>query len=281
MNPAPAGPPVPRWTWTHWLAAITIVFALHVTLVFMFGSHKRVVLGPVKHAPSLTLTGESADNLPGLNDATLFALPERSGFSGLMWAPPPLSFHQQDWTEDPHWLAGNNPLAVAELGAAFKYFVQTNHFAKIGFEFNQSPPLSVPVVKPQPVLVQDSALRIDGEIADRPLLNPVKLPSWPNSDVIAPSLVQVLVDAAGNVVSATLLPPLDSWAPSAVRDTVEPSPVRDSNADQRAVEIARNSRFAPLSAHAGSFSSQPLTHLAVGQLIFNWQAVPMTATNGL
>ncbi len=281
MNSAPDGSPALGWTWTHWLAAITIVFALHVTLIFIFGSHKPITPEPVKNAPSLALTGESADSLPGQNNATLFALPDRDGFSGLMWAPPPLSFHQQDWTEDPHWLADTNPLAVNELGAAFKHFVQTNHFAKTSFEFNQSPPLVVPVFKPQPILAQDSTLQVEGEIAHRPLLNPVKLTSWPNSDVIAPSPVQVLVDAAGNVVSATLLPPMNSWEPSAVRDTVEPAPVRDPDADQRAVEIARNARFAPLSSHAGSLGTGPLTHLAVGQLIFNWQAVPVIATNGL
>jgi hypothetical protein len=280
MNPAPAESPVPRWTWTHWLAAIAIVFALHVTLVFIFGSHKPVVPEQVKNTPSLALTGESADDLLGLNNATLFALPDRDGFSGLMWAPPPLSFHQQDWTEDPHWLAGNSPLAVSELGAAFNHFAQTNHFARIGFEFNQAPPLAVPVIKPQPILAQDSTLQMEGEIANRLLLNPVKLPSWPNSDVVAPSVVQVLVDVAGNVVSATLLPPVNSWEPSAVRDTVEPAPVRDPDADQRAVEIARNARFAPLLPHAGSLGSRPLTHLAVGQLIFNWQAVPLIVTNG-
>ena len=281
MNSAPAGSPAPRWTWTYWLAAITIVFALHVTLVFIFGSHKPITPKPVKNAPSLALTGESADNLPGLNNATLFALPDRDGFSGIMWAPPPLSFHQQDWTEDPHWLAGTNSLAVNELGAAFNHFVQTNHFAKTTFEFNQSPPLVVPVIKPEPILAQDSTLKIGGEIANRPLLNPVQLPSWPSSDVIAPSPVQVLVDAAGNVISATLLPPMNSWEPSAVRDTVEPAPVRDPDADGRAIEIARNARFAPLSSHAGSLDAEPLTHLAIGQLIFNWRAVPVIATNGL
>jgi hypothetical protein len=282
MNPAPAEPPVPRWTRVHWLAAIAIVFALHVTLVFIFGARKSIAPAPVKNAPSLTLTGESADDLLGLNNATLFALPDRDGFSGIMWwAPPALPFHQQDWTEDPHWLADTNPLTVNQLVAAFHYYVETNHFAKVAFEFNQSPALAVPILKPQPILAQDSTLQIEGEIANRPLLSPVKLPSWPDSDVIAPSIVQVLVDAAGNVVSATLLPPVNSWEPSAIRDTVEPSPARNADADARAVEIARNARFAPLTSNAGSVASQPVTHLSVGQFVFNWRAVPVIITNGL
>jgi hypothetical protein len=281
MIPVPAEPIVQKWTRVHWLAAIAIVFALHVTLIFIFGARKPIAPAPVINAPSMALTGESADDLPGLNNATLFALPDRDGFSGIMWAPPPLSFQQQDWTEDPHWLADNSPLAVSELGAAFRHYVQTNHFAKVIFEYNQSPLLTVPVIKPQPILAQESTLQVSGDIANRALLNPVKLPSWPNSDVIAPSIVQVLVDAAGNVVSATLLPPVNSWEPSAVRDTVEPSPVRDPDADERAVEIARTARFAPLWPNAGSVVSQPITHLSIGQLVFNWQTVPVTATHGL
>jgi len=280
MTPVPAEPTVQKWTRVHWLAAIAIVFALHVTLIYIFGARKPIVPEAVKNTPSMALTGESADNLPGLN-ATLFALPDRNGFSGLMWAPPPLSFHQQDWTEAPHWLANNSPLAVNELGGAFRHYIQTNHFAKTTFEFNQSPPLTVSVIKPQPILAQESTLQVAGDVAHRPLLNPVKLPSWPSSDVIAPSVVQVLVDAAGNVVSATLLPPVNSWEPSVIRDTVEPFPARDTEADVRAVDIARNIRFAPLSPHAESLGSQPLTHLAVGQLIFNWQVVPAASTNGL
>ena len=279
MTPVPAEPIVQKWTRVHWLAAIAIVFALHITLIYIFGARKPIVPEPVKNAPSLAFTGQSAESLPGLN-ATLFALPDRDGFSGLMWAPPPLSFHQQDWTEAPHWLANNSPLAVSELGDTLRHYIKTNHFAKTTFEFNQSPPLTVPVIEPQPILAQESTLQVAGDLASRRLLYPVNLPSWPNSGVIAPSVVQVLVDAAGSVISATLLPPVNSWEPSAVRDTVEPFPVRDAEADARAVDIARNFRFAPLSPHAESLESRPLTHLAVGQLIFNWQVVPVTVTNG-
>jgi len=92
-------------------------------------------------------------------------------------------------------------------------------------------------------------------------------------------VVQVLVDAAGNVISAALLPPENLLQPSAVRESVEPSAVRDPDADARAVELARNARFAPLSPNAGSVASNLLGRLAVGQLIFNWQAVPVTNTN--
>ena len=74
--------------------------------------------------------------------------------------------------------------------------------------------------------------------------------------MIAPSKVQVLVDAAGDVVSAVLFPPENRGAP-----------VQSDLANQRALELARAARFAPSS------------RLTVGQMIFNWRTVPPPATN--
>jgi hypothetical protein len=85
----------------------------------------------------------------------------------------------------------------------------------------------------------------------------MNLPSWPYADVIAPSCVQVLVNAAGEVVSTTLLP-LDNRSEAASRYDA---------ADQRALDLARTARFAPA------------PRLTIGRLIFNWHTVPPPATN--
>jgi hypothetical protein len=81
------------------------------------------------------------------------------------------------------------------------------------------------------------------------------LPSWPYADVIAPSRVQVLVNGAGEVVSAVLLP------------SDIPGEVQDADADQRALELARAARFATAPG------------LTVGRLIFDWCTVAPAATN--
>lgn len=266
MNASPAEPTVKRWTWTYWLIAVALVFAAHIALIFIFGSRKPVPPAQVKNAPSLALATESAGGWLALNDATLFALPDRDGFAELMWtALPPLPFHQQDWTEPPRWLV----LPANELGATFNHFVQTNPVTSVHFEYNLPPPLAAPILPAQSPFAQTSTLQIEGDLADRPLINPMKLPTWPFADVIAPSVVQVLVDAAGNVVSATLLPP---------ENFLEANTVRDADADQQAVALARTMRFAPLSAEAVSVESGQSTSLAMGQMVFNWQTVPVTAS---
>lgn len=276
MNASTAGPAVQKWTWTHWLAIVAIVFAGHVLLIFIFGAHKPVPSLAVKNVPMLTLVGESSAGWVSLKNATLYALPDRKGFSAVMWMSiPPPGFVKQNWTEDPRWLAATDSLPVNQLGADFNHFVQTNQFANVRIDFNVPPVPVAPTVSAQLPFAHGSTLEIEGEAAKRGLLGTMKLPAWPFSDAIAPSVVQVVVDAEGRVISAVLLPPQNySETPY-----LEAPPVRDSDADERALELARSARFAPLPSNAGSIESSPATHLSMGMLIFNWQAVPITTTN--
>jgi hypothetical protein len=181
-------------------------------------------------------------------------LPHQKDFASAIWLQTAaLKQPSFRWTEPPRWL----PLSADELGLAFNQFMQTNHFA--GFELQLKPPLklSAPGLPVEPALAQNSTLRVEGELAQRQLPSPINLTNWLYANVIAPSKVQVLVDAAGNVISTVLLPP-DSGFTAA--DQYE-------KADQRALELARAMRFTPSS------------RLTVGRMIFNWHTVPPPATN--
>lgn len=238
------------WPLSRWLLLILIVLAAHIALIFIFGTRKPITPVAVKNAPRLELAAGAGEWLM-LNDPTLFALPNINGFSAAWIRPPPLRFHQQEWTEAPRWLQ----LPVGELGAIFNQFMATNHFAAFQFELKPPPGFTVPLVPLAPKFAETSTLRIEGDLARRPLLAPMKLPSWPYADVIAPTKVQVLVNAAGEVVSAVLLPPADSGE------------IRNPDADRRALELARAARFAPAS------------DLTIGRLIFDWCTVAPPATN--
>ena len=147
--------------------------------------------------------------------------------------------------------------AGEDLGAIFIRFMQTNQFAAPVLDFKPEPKLSEPVPPLPPAFAENSTPHIEGELAQRKWLNPVNLTNWPYADVIAPSRVQVLVDAFGDVVSAVLLPPDDPEMAASHYDV----------ADQRALELARTARFSPS------------LRLTIGQLIFNWRTVPPHATN--
>jgi hypothetical protein len=243
-----------RWTYGRWLMLVTLIYAAHVILLFGFGARKQIPPRPVKNVPVLRLAAD-ANEWFALNDPTLFALPHPRDFASAVrmqtdaWTNQP-SFH---WAEPPGWL----PLPVQELGTVFSGFMHTNRFADI--ELQLKPPLkfSAPELPLEPVLAQTSTLLIQGDVARRPLLNPIEVPSLPYNDVIAPTKVQVVVDAAGHVVSSVVLPSDNSLEAAGHFD----------DADRRALELARAARFAPG------------PDLSFGRLIFNWHTVPLVSTN--
>jgi hypothetical protein len=241
------------WTRGRWLTLIALVFAAHVALLFVFGGRKQIVPRAVTNVPTLKLADDSSELL-ALNDPTLFALPHPGDFaSAIQVQTSVLKQPSFRWTEPP----GELTLSAQELGTVFNEFMQTNRFT--GFELQLKPPLklSAPGLPIEPALAQNSTLRVEGELAQRRLPSQINLTNWPYANVIAPSKVQVLVNAAGNVVSTVLLPP-DSGFTAA--DQYE-------KADQRALELARAMRFTPSS------------RLTVGRMIFNWHTVPPPATN--
>jgi len=241
------------WTRGRWMTFVALVFAAHILLLFAFGGRKQIVPRAVTNVPTLNLADNSSEWL-ALNDPTLFALPQQKDFASAIWLPahavnpPPFR-----WTEPLRWL----PLSADELGLAFNQFMQTNRFASLDLQLKSPAKLSAPRLPVEPALAQTSTLQIQGDLAQRRLLDPINLPSWPYADLIAPSKVQALVDAAGNVVSTVLLPPDRGFTAADQYD----------QADQRALELARAARFAPSS------------RLTIGRMIFNWHTVPITNTN--
>jgi TonB family protein len=234
------------WSQKKWLTIVAIIFAAHVAIIFAFGEKKQNVPRAVKNVPALKLADDS-DELLALEDPTLFALPHIEGFAGRAWLQPPrVQFHRQDWTEQPRYLVSPD---AKNLGATFQQFMRTNFFASHTLNFKPEAKLSEPVPV-ETASGQNSTLQIEGEIAQRRLLEEINLPSLPYNDVIAPSVVQILVDAAGDVASTALL---------------ESSGFRD--ADDKALELARAARFAPSS------------RMTFGKLIFNWRTIPLAATN--
>jgi len=242
------------WSLNRWLVLVALVFAVHIALLFAFASRTPMVSRAVTSAPTLKLAGGSDESL-ALNDPTLFALPRSGDFVTAAWSQPPVleqpSFRRP---EPPRWL----PLSADELLAAFNRFMQTNNFFQ-ATRFNPGPPprLSTPAQPIEPALAQNSTMRVEGDLTQRRLLSPMNLPSWPYADVIAPSRVQLLVDEAGNVVAAVLLP----------SDNNLEAVGHNTDADQRALELARAARFAPA------------PRLTVGRMIFTWHTVPPPATN--
>jgi len=262
FKPKGEGPVAPEpggkggWTFRRWLTLIALVFVAHVVLIYIFGAKNAAAPGaaiPHRGVPQLALADNSSE-LIALGDPTLFALPHGNDFTitNVLEANQP-SFR---------WIGPSGELAspaAEKLGAVFSRFMETNQFAGFQSDFKPEPELSEPGLPSEmaSALAQSSTLRITGDLAQRRLRGEISLPSLPWNVVAAPSRVQALVDEAGNVVSAVLLPS---------NNAVEAAG-RAEAGDTNALQIARTLRFTPAS------------RATFGELVFNWLTVPPAATN--
>lgn len=244
---SPALPPQLQgegWPRNKFVFLIAFVLALHVALIFIFGTKKQIIPRAVDKVPHLQLA-DNADEIIALGDPTLFARPNAHDLVTAFWrrtpVPPPPDFN---WTEAPRYL----PPAPEKFGAAFRAFMQASRPAEFPLNFKPEPRLTAPVAAFDEAMPPATTMQITGELSRRRRLNTVELPSLPWNDVLAPSKVQALVDTAGNVASAVLL---------------DSSTLND--ADQRALQLTRNLRFAPAPS------------LMFGEIIFNWRTVPTNA----
>jgi hypothetical protein len=241
-----------NWSPRQFFLLIILAFVAHAALIFIFGTTKSVVPLTAKNVPQLQLA-DNANELIALENPSLFALPNPKDFASVIWEKIPVvaqpSFR---WTETPPWL----PLAAENLDATFLKFMQTNLFAGLESDLKPQPHLTE-FFSTQSGQTQISQLKIIGGLAQRKLLNEIQLPSLPHNDVIAPSRVQILADATGNVLSAILLPPENPLDAANHYDL----------ADQRALQLARTLQFAPSK------------NVALGELIFIWQTIPVNPTN--
>ena len=226
---------------------MALVLAAQVALVFALGEKHFPPARAVAKVPQLTLADGTGEAM-ALDNPTLFALPHANDFASVAWT----NIRIVKQPDPPGELRSPG---AENLGAGFVRFMQTNPFAAPPIDFKPEPELSAPVLSLPPAFAPISISQIEGDLAQRKWLNAVSLTDWPYADVIAPSRVQVLVDADGAVVSAILLP----------RDN--PGEVHDTAADQHALELARAARF------------EPGSRLTIGRLIFNWHTVPLAETN--
>ena len=236
------------WSRRRWATLLVLVFV--VQLAFLFALGDRQPVKPRVVQPVVVRRSESP--FAALQDPTLFALPNAHGVAGLTWLKTPVVARAPfRWTTTPRLLA----LPAQDLGLAFSQSWESNSPANLTFAAKPEPEtliLVAPAISAPP-LVTNSALRITRDLAARRWLNPPLLRSWAGTNLLAPSVVQALVDAEGNVRSLALMPP-----GSGSRD-----------ADEYALQVVRQARFA--AGRKGEAS-------ALGELIFRWHTEPLAAT---
>jgi hypothetical protein len=247
MNAAPVETQL--WSRRKWIVTIGAVLAIQTLLILALENRSPITPRKIVSAPLIHL-GQHVSLWPlALNDPTLFVLPHREAFSGGAWLNhfPSLNYQPSPWTEPPRLLA----LSPESLGANFKEFIAANPSPQFQNIPTIEPPETIATVFPTPVSPAQSLVRLAGELATRRLLTPPQLQPQQSSDVLTNTIVQLLVDARGNTISAALLQSCGL-----------------ADADNRAMQLAKSARFAP----------EP-NALTLGTMIFQWATLPPAITN--
>jgi hypothetical protein len=250
------------WSKRDWAYAVGAAFVLQAGLIFCFA---RRELSPPERPPfetAIYLTANGPDtstvNSVGFDDPTLLALPNLRGFSGAAWLKfPTLDYQPMEPPEPTNWLH----LEEHTLGATFSQFVASNRAAPRLIADKPLPPLVryEPNFPNEPAATQ-SRLRLQGQLANRPLLSPLALPSWPHAEILSNTVVQVAVDPDGMTFSPVLL------SHSGLRE-----------ADTFALDWAGGARFRPLPRETRLRDGTE--SLTWGKLVFQWHTVPLLPTN--
>jgi hypothetical protein len=242
---------------------LAMVFAGQIILIFGLSDRAPLQKRPPARAPVLQFVGDASSELLALLDPTLFALPHRQGFSAQAWriSRPSPETPSASPAEPPEYLA----LPIPQPGAGFDRFVAANRFALAPPRSESAPDLALPNLFSSPLPTAPSTVRIEGVLAQRKLLQPFNVPSWPHTEILSNTVVQIVVDTAGRTVSPGAL-----LTGSGLKE-----------ADQFALKLARAAHFQPLVASDRIQASDHTGPLTWGRLVFEWQTVPVveTATN--
>jgi hypothetical protein len=197
--------------------------------------------------------------LIALSDPTIFALPHRQGFSGPAWMEiPPVPSRSFESVGEPQWLA----LPLEQLGKLSDSFRETNQpdvLTTLALFEPEPAPESLFV----PLLREKSQLLFGEGLTGRQLKTLPKLRSWPHSDILTNTVVKLLVSGDGLPASPAVL--LSSSGLKA--------------ADDYALAEANAARFEPILNEGPGRNKSPLSNLTWGTMIFEWQTLPISATN--
>jgi hypothetical protein len=248
------------WTWRRWCLFIALTFCLQLGLIFSLGDRSQPRVRTSSPAPKLGVIENPSSELIALTDPTLFALPHQVGFSGPAWMKmPPAPARSFEWNEEPSWLA----LPIGQLGDLSVTDAETNQTELLTTLalFEPEP------AAPEPVFAlsfqQKSEFWLGEGLEQRRLKTVPKLPSWPHSEFLTNTVVRLFISGDGIPVSTPVL--LYSSGLKA--------------ADDFALAQASAARFETIINEGPNRSASPLANSTWGTMIFQWQTLPLSATN--
>lgn len=242
------------WSTRRWTAVLVSLLAAHAAGLWWFGAHQRLPTRQPDRVPEWTLADPRITALWPLLDPTLFVQGHPQSFSGPAWMRlPEVTYQPTIPLEPPRFLV---PTA-ARVAQSFQ-----NTWVPRGWNPSpmairvQPPPQTGGLVPRSPLTDRPSRLSLtDWDEPVRLRTPPPSLPGWAAPDLLTNTVVRVLVEPSGRVLSAVLVSS-SGWEP----------------ADQYALATAQQLEF--------DFPNRPTTQTPApaepirGILIFQWQTLP-------
>lgn len=241
------------WTWRTWAAVVAGLLLLHGVGLWKFGRGQRTPSRPLEAVPQWTWADLGVADWRAWFDPTLFVHGHPQSFSGPGWMlQPRVAYSAPLPLEPPRFLeldqlSWDDSLRLLDRAAAWTPSV-------LSLRPGTSPGFSN-LVPRHPLTLRESSLRISPASFRRLQRSPPPLPGWPSAELLTNSVVRLLVNRAGRVLTATLL--VSSGSPAA---------------DQKALEIARQLEFEP--GPTGATPSAATAELTSLWAIFEWQTLP-------
>jgi hypothetical protein len=248
-----AEPVEPRaWTRSKYAGIASLIFALHLGLIFWFASvpnaRPRPITAPLKVK---MLTERQLAELPDLSNPILFVLPSQQGFSRGAWlAVTPMRQEAAEWDGPTQMLPFPSTQPTEELADMVR-----------GNLIRPLEPSSAIVSMPGAVdfyhtnlAVTESSLSVEGPLRSRRMLSASELQSQSAPVILGNSVVQIVVDSEGRLDSPPIL--------------LEKS--GSELADTQAIRFANTVRFEPVRRQPGK---PPDLRPSVGRVVFHWHTV--------
>lgn len=265
MNGSPAQnvvaqPHADAWGTGRLTVLVVALFIVQVGFVLLFAEREKPARRQTRAEPRVVFVHEHVDVVALADEPTLFAWAGPHTFSGHAWFRTlAKEYPQNKWTEPPAFFE----LPTAQLVSWFENVIDENNAHAVEVAEKIAPDFDLHIPDPTPTFLPDkSTLAITGDIGARRFISQFDLPSWHATDVLRPTTVRVVVDANGQVHSATLL-----------------SQSGSEQADKFALDIAKLAEWEPSPEIRRQPLGSPPTGLASGTMIFYWHTTPGPATN--
>ena len=197
------------WSRRRWVATALGILGLQITAILLLDRQKLRTASATHFGPGVQFAMDAASTKRWIEsplslDPTVFGLPHSDGFSGTAWLDAQsMEYQAKEWTEPPRWLEPSPQY----FGSFFASFVAEEKPGVLRIADK-----SIPALNASDVWISSDAIAATTDLqaegaAARRLIRPEtnSLPSWPHSDILSNTVVQIVIDAAGIPVSTTLL----------------------------------------------------------------------------